>query len=144
MNTQTVKNNVVNGAVKKVVIKKTYTPITGLFDKRSFTIGNYGICNGSNNKFLTLNDKNGKRVITFIATWYGPEKYGVYKRSMLYYSYDKPLQHNKEITIYGKKFIVLDKKSKKGDLYVIKADTHRLVGFVNELRKVIKFPNICL
>lgn len=139
MNTQ---NTTTKTVVKRAVL---FTQLTSLFDKKSFTIGNYGICKGNSNKFLTLNDKNGKRVVTLIAKYFvSQDKYGAYKRSMLYYSYDKPLQHNKEIEIYGKKFIVLDKKTKKGDNYIIKADTHRLVGFVNELRKVVKFPNICL
>lgn len=131
---------------KKVVkVVKYYTPIVSLFDKRNFIIDNYGQCKGNRNKFITLRDAKGHRVVTFIAQFYGENKYGAYKRNVLYWTHNGPaLEHNKEIVIYGRKFIILDKVSKKGDFYVIKSDTHRLVGFYNPTRKVVKFPNICL
>ena len=140
--------NTQNTTTKTVVKRAAYfIPLTSLFDKKSFRIANYGVCNGNNNKFITLNEvkRPEKRVVTLISKYFvSQDKYGAYKRSMLYYTYDGTLKHNIEIEIYGKKFIVLDKRTKKGDFYVIKSDTHRLVGFLNETRKVIKFPNICL
>ena len=138
-------NTTTQTVAKKSVVKKYYTPITNLFNRKLFFIGNYGTCKGTANKFITLQDSNGKRVITFIAKNYGQDKFGIYKRNILYWTHDgSELKHNVEIEIYGRKFIVLDKVSKKGDFYVIKSNTHRLVGFYNPTRKVVKFPNICL
>lgn len=132
--------------VKSVAVKRKvlYIPITSLFDKRQFHIDNYGTCKNTNNKFITLKDKKDKRVVTFIATVFPDGNTGVYRRNVIFYSYDNKIDHNKEVIIYGRKFIVLDKKTKRGDNYVIKADSHRLVGFCNELKKVIKFVNVCL
>lgn len=123
---------------------KVYTSITSLFKKDSFVVSNHGGCKNSEDKFITLRDKSGKRVITFISHKFKDGNYSCYNRKVLYYPYDNKIECEKEIVIYGKKFKMINKQTKRGDYYIIKADTNRLVGFCNPLKKVIKFPYICL
>ena len=125
-------------------MKIYYTSICSLFDKNNFSISNHGGCKGSEDRFITLRDKTGKRVVTFISHKFKDGNYSSYNRRVLYYSYDNKIDFNSEVEIYGRKFKLLDKQTKRGDYYIIKADTNRLVGFCDPMRKVIKFTNVCL
>lgn len=125
-------------------MKIYYTSIASLFNKNEFSISNHGGCKGSEDRFITLRDKTGKRVVTFISHKFKDGNYSSYNRRVLYYTYDKKIDFNSEVEIYGRKFKLLDKQTKRGDYYIIKADTNRLVGFCDPMRKVIKFTNVCL
>lgn len=125
-------------------MKIYYTSIASLFNKNEFSISNHGGCKGSEDRFITLRDKTGKRVVTFISHKFKDGNYSSYNRRVLYYTYDKKIDFNSEVEIYGRKFKLLDKATKKGDYYIVKADTNRLVGFCDTRKKVIKFTNVCL
>ena len=118
-----------------------YTPLHQIF-KHKFTVKNYGVCEGGQTKFITLENDCKTRLATFFS-YLEKDNFTDYQAKKCYIPIEKYVTGN-VINLYGTTFELQTRKSLKGNNYIAVLYNKRKIGVFNPLKRIVTLNNLCI